>query len=186
MKCKVCGKDFELKLDNHYIARDEEVKRTGLSAMVGSNNEQESKLYDTFDCPFCGCQNIVQERKRSFVMARDYIPDEELEKCDEEVEVSKAEEDKCDRDCKGCWGEYVCEEAKRKESEEDKETEEVAEEVKENKETISCFGSYNYEDCDDIDCECMPECKKAKEEEMKRILERRNKENKENEVNKCY
>ena len=48
-------------------------------------------------------------------MARDYIPDEELE---DEDECDKESEDKCDRDCEGCWGEYVCEEAKRKESEE--------------------------------------------------------------------
>ena len=24
MECKICGKDFELKLDNHYVSRDNE------------------------------------------------------------------------------------------------------------------------------------------------------------------
>lgn len=117
MKCKVCGKDFELKLDNHYITRDEEIERCGIAGIVGNNTDKESKLYDAFDCPYCGCQNVVQERKRSFVMEIDYTSDEELEECNEEVEASKAE-DECNRDCEGCWGEYVCEEAKRKESEE--------------------------------------------------------------------
>ena len=72
---------------------------------------------------------------------------------------------------------------KQKESEEEVAK---AEEAKENKETSSCFGNYCYEECDNIDCEYMPECKKVKEEEMKRIPERYNKENKENEVDKCY
>ena len=76
MKCKVCGTNFELKVDNHYITRDEVVIRTGISSIIGSDNE--GKLYDTFDCPVCGCQNVMQERKRIFVTKED-------------VEISKIE-----------------------------------------------------------------------------------------------
>lgn len=117
MECKVCGKDFELKLDNHYIARDEEIERCGIVGIVGNNTDKESKLYDTFDCPFCGCQNIVQERKRPAFIGSDYIgeiDDGYVKGAEEETE-----EDKCDRDCEGCWGEYICEKAETvKESEE--------------------------------------------------------------------
>ena len=106
MKCKVCGKEFELKVDNHYIARDEAVIRTGISSIIGLDNE--GKLYDTFDCPVCGCQNIMQERKRIFVTKEDV---DELQAMPE------------------CFGEYdemcqicdVMEACKRKETEESEE-----------------------------------------------------------------
>ena len=81
MKCKVCGANFELKVDNHYISRDEIVIRTGISAIVGSNSEVESKLYDTFDCPVCGCQNVMQERKRIFVTKEDIDELQVIPKC---------------------------------------------------------------------------------------------------------
>ena len=81
MKCKVCGKEFELKVDNHYIARDEEIDRCGIAGIVGSNNEIESKLYDTFDCPVCGCQNVMQERKRIFVTKEDVDELQVIPKC---------------------------------------------------------------------------------------------------------
>ena len=61
-KCKVCNKEFELQRKDHYIARDS--GKTGLSALVGSSEEE---LYDTFDCPHCGCQNVMQKRKRSYI-----------------------------------------------------------------------------------------------------------------------
>lgn len=73
MECKICGKDFELKVDNHYIVRDEEIQRLGIASIVGSNTEKESKLYDAFNCPYCGCQNVVQERKRPAFVGSDYI-----------------------------------------------------------------------------------------------------------------
>lgn len=61
IKCKVCGCEFTPVVDKHYIARDNGI--SGLSAMVKSNEE---KLYDSFDCPACGCQIITQERKRVY------------------------------------------------------------------------------------------------------------------------
>ena len=79
MKCRVCGKEFELSVTKHYISRDEEVERCGIASIVGNNTEKEVKLYDTFDCPICGCQNVVQERKRSFVEKNDFAIIEEDE-----------------------------------------------------------------------------------------------------------
>lgn len=64
MKCGICGKEFELSVTKHYISRDEEIQRCDIVGIVGNNTDKESKLYDAFDCPFCGCQVIAQERKR--------------------------------------------------------------------------------------------------------------------------
>lgn len=61
-KCVVCNKDFELIKENRYTSRGE--GRTGISAIAGGIEET---LYDTFDCPYCGCQNVMQRRKRSYI-----------------------------------------------------------------------------------------------------------------------
>lgn len=63
IKCKVCSCEFEAIKERHYISREE--GKTGLSVTFGSN--EEVKLYDTFDCPICGCQVVVQRRNRVFV-----------------------------------------------------------------------------------------------------------------------
>lgn len=68
MECKICGKEFELKKDSHYIAREEEV--TGITTIA---KKVEVSLWDSFDCPYCGCQNIVQQRKRPAFVGSDYI-----------------------------------------------------------------------------------------------------------------
>lgn len=57
--CKVCGKDFPLTAEEHYIAQDP--KKIGMLANLA--NTDKAMEYDAFDCPHCGCQNIVQERK---------------------------------------------------------------------------------------------------------------------------
>lgn len=64
LECKVCGTKFNAIIERHYIARDN--GKTGLAVAFGSTAEE--SLYDTFDCPMCGCQVIAKERKR------DYIP----------------------------------------------------------------------------------------------------------------
>lgn len=61
IKCKVCGCEFTPVIDRHYITRD-----NGESGLTAAFKSVEGKLYDTFDCPACGCQIIAQERKRSF------------------------------------------------------------------------------------------------------------------------
>lgn len=75
--CNVCGKAFNLIVERHYIARD--MEKTGMSEFL---SHQEVKCYDAFDCPFCGCQVIIQERKREVV---DFSKDE-IEEIEEEEE----------------------------------------------------------------------------------------------------
>ena len=60
IECKVCQKLIELDKKDRYTARDNE--SIGFSNFTGT----ESSLYDAFDCPYCGCQNIVNDRKRYF------------------------------------------------------------------------------------------------------------------------
>lgn len=59
--CKVCGRDFPLIIENHYIAR--KATTTGLSIIV---EKKEPSLFDAFDCPHCGCQNIMNVREYSY------------------------------------------------------------------------------------------------------------------------
>lgn len=73
LKCKICGKEFEANIERHYISSDNDI--TGLSSVI---IKEEVTLYDTFDCPSCGCQVIAQERKRS-IIKNDECEDE----CDE-------------------------------------------------------------------------------------------------------
>lgn len=63
LKCKICGTEFPAVKDGHYITRDD--GKTGLASAFGSNSEE--KLYDTFDCPMCGCQVVAQDRKRIYI-----------------------------------------------------------------------------------------------------------------------
>lgn len=64
LECKICGCKFNVIAEKHYITRDN--GKTGLAVAFGPTAEE--VLYDTFDCPMCGCQVIAKERKR------DYIP----------------------------------------------------------------------------------------------------------------
>jgi transcription elongation factor Elf1 len=51
MICKVCGKHFSAKKENKYEVT---IIPVGLSALT-----EQVKTYECFDCPKCGCQNIV-------------------------------------------------------------------------------------------------------------------------------
>ena len=62
LKCKICGSEFNAVKERHYISRDK--GKVGLATAFGSNPED--ALYDTFDCPVCGCQITAQERKRKY------------------------------------------------------------------------------------------------------------------------
>lgn len=125
MECKVCGKDFELKLDNHYISRDNVVE-----GFVKAIRSEEENIFDTFDCPYCGCQNIIQERKRPAFIGSDYIGkvddgyvegvEEEAEESGEVQEEEQEEKEEesdgentesmldCNHNCKDCWNEPSC------------------------------------------------------------------------------
>lgn len=62
IKCKICGTEFPAIKERHYICRD--AGKIGLSAALGSKDEE--KIYDSFDCPMCGCQVVAQDRKRTY------------------------------------------------------------------------------------------------------------------------
>lgn len=62
IKCKVCGCEFVPVIDKHYVSQDN--GESGLSTVF---RHVQGNLYDTFDCPACGCQIVAQERKRVYV-----------------------------------------------------------------------------------------------------------------------
>lgn len=57
--CKICGRDFPLMAEEHYIAQDPQ-KVGALANLVSTDRAFE---FDAFDCPHCGCQNVMQGRK---------------------------------------------------------------------------------------------------------------------------
>ena len=57
--CKVCGRDFPLLIEEHYVSKEPE--KTGIVALAGG---PEPMLWDSIDCPHCGCQNRMQQRYR--------------------------------------------------------------------------------------------------------------------------
>ena len=57
MKCKVCGKRFKLLAENKYIAIE---TKTAFESLAKS-----PKNFECFDCPKCGCQNIVNIREET-------------------------------------------------------------------------------------------------------------------------
>lgn len=79
IKCKICGNEFNPIVEKHYVTRDG--GKVGIITAFQSNPEE--KIYDTFDCPECGCQVIAQERKRTYVnIATDNVICDEEEDCD--------------------------------------------------------------------------------------------------------
>ena len=58
LECKVCGCKFNATEERHYIARDNAVN----GSFFGTS---EPKIYDAYDCPSCGSQIVVKERKRT-------------------------------------------------------------------------------------------------------------------------
>lgn len=65
IKCNVCGVEFIPESKEHYISRDVGIENS-VSKLFISNNEP--KIYDTFDCPQCGCQVMIGERKRKMTI----------------------------------------------------------------------------------------------------------------------
>lgn len=81
--CKVCGRDFPLMAEEHYITQDPQ--KIGVLANLA--NTDKAMEYDAFDCPHCGCQNIMQTRKPL------WLP--EICECDEETEEDSQDHDGC-------------------------------------------------------------------------------------------
>ena len=52
--CSVCGRDFPLMAEDNYIVREN--GKRGLQTVI---SDTEEKMFHAFDCPHCGCQNIV-------------------------------------------------------------------------------------------------------------------------------
>lgn len=77
--CKICESTFIPTIDKHYTSKDN--GESGLSTVF---KHVEGNLYDTFDCPVCGCQMIAQERKRKYVECTSV---ENTEESNEEKEV---------------------------------------------------------------------------------------------------
>ncbi len=63
LKCEICGTEFPAIRERHYISRD--MTKTGVAAVFQSSDEP--MLYDTYDCPNCGSQKVVQSRKYEYV-----------------------------------------------------------------------------------------------------------------------
>lgn len=105
-KCKVCGSEYELAIESHYISRD--VTITGLAAMA---KKEEEKLFDTFDCPVCGCQDVIQERKRPYSDELTIDTPEDTDNGDNEEEIDYDREE----DCFGDYGTFsMCRRCERK------------------------------------------------------------------------
>lgn len=62
-QCVVCGTEFELLQERHYIAID--CGESGIATVIGKTTDP--KIYDAMDCPRCGCQNVLKERKRRYI-----------------------------------------------------------------------------------------------------------------------
>ena len=80
IKCKVCGCEFTPVIDKHYITRD-----NGESGISTAFKHVEGNLYDTFDCPECGCQIITQKRKRGYVEHTSFEDESKEEEYEDET-----------------------------------------------------------------------------------------------------
>lgn len=78
MKCKICEKEFELKKEEKYLAT-EKVTAFGTLAKL-------PKTFEAFDCPHCGCQNIVNIREEE---ATDYDEDKVVEQLSDRSTLSR-------------------------------------------------------------------------------------------------
>lgn len=57
--CDVCGRGFPLIAEERYTVRGTE--KSGIATAISF---EEADRYDAFDCPHCGCQNVVNLRLR--------------------------------------------------------------------------------------------------------------------------
>ena len=58
MKCKVCGKHMNLNKKNKY-----EIVKDRYEILEPTKGFVSQIIYEAFDCPRCGCQNIVNVRE---------------------------------------------------------------------------------------------------------------------------
>ena len=77
--CRICDRTFPLIVEKHYVAR--ECVGNGVLSSLAST---EPKLHDAFDCPHCGCQNLVGARLRVNVPTPEQVDDGGEDEEDEE------------------------------------------------------------------------------------------------------
>lgn len=54
-RCKVCNRFFKLKAENKYLVVNEPIFLKALT--------EKTTVFEAFDCPWCGCQNVVNVRE---------------------------------------------------------------------------------------------------------------------------
>ena len=69
MKCKVCGNRLKLNISNRY---EVVVTPVGFACLT-----ERAKVFEAFDCPVCGCQNIVNVKEVSTNISNIESEDEE-------------------------------------------------------------------------------------------------------------
>lgn len=74
--CDVCGRDFPLIAEERYTVRGAE--KSGLATAI---TFEEADRYDAFDCPHCGCQNVVNLRMRELGPEDADCPTRDHEEC---------------------------------------------------------------------------------------------------------
>lgn len=60
-ECQICGALFELNKANRYLIEENEAPIMAVFTLPAT--------YECFDCPKCGCQNRVNERKGGCIIA---------------------------------------------------------------------------------------------------------------------
>ena len=89
--CKVCGRNFPLLAEEHYVSK--EAGKVGIAAIAGG---LAPILWDSFDCPHCGCQNRMQQRNRlTDIMGQDLPLNDNEEDEDEEESCCCCGSDAC-------------------------------------------------------------------------------------------
>lgn len=80
IECKVCHREFALVEEDHYVAHDPEP----IGSLATLTCKDPAYQYDAIDCPHCGCQNLLQNRKPEVCPCEYGVCDE----CEEEEESS--------------------------------------------------------------------------------------------------
>lgn len=99
--CRVCGGEFPLSVKYYYVARDIEKK-----GLVPTISGQEAMQYDAFDCPYCGCQNIMQERKLALEATISAENEESDPECDKEEPDEEEKPDLSDAEMREYLSDY--------------------------------------------------------------------------------
>ena len=71
MKCKVCGKRFKLKVEDKYDIR----KAASFGDVLSGKNT--NTVYECFDCPHCGCQNVVNIREKEINKIKEKVGEQD-------------------------------------------------------------------------------------------------------------